>query len=133
LADSQEFLLTPFSRFITNTKYFDKNNEVKATAFRPAQNLTFSVFDTDSLNSNDIEKLAVVHSQEERPILGHFTILGESYIKHSLKIDYNNKPKRHANIIGWEEKDDDDKEKKARILLQRAELTNEARGNSVRY
>jgi hypothetical protein len=86
------------NRFLTHKKQFSATR-VKQGAFLPPQNLKLSVFFTEGLSGEQIWALgercvaAKVYGRAELAI----TAVSEI----GLKIDLDNKPSRHGNIIGW--------------------------------
>lgn len=89
----------PLNRFPTHKRQFSATR-VKQSAFLPPANLKLSVFCTGGLSGDQIWALgaglripAHIYGRAE------LTIAAVSDI--GLKIDLDNNPPRHANIIGW--------------------------------
>jgi hypothetical protein len=86
------------NRFLTHKNHFSTTH-VKQGAFLPPQNLKLSVFCTKGLSGEQIWALGERHVTAHIYGRAELTITAVSDI--GLKIDLDNRPPRHANIIGW--------------------------------
>lgn len=96
--DSQSNI--PFARFATQSSHYRKSDlEVRQSLFLPPKNLELSVFRSDGLTQDDIKNLGNKHI----PNIKGFTEVLKNDIEaiEPLKIQIDNVPPRHANIIGW--------------------------------
>jgi hypothetical protein len=86
------------NRFLTHRNQFSATR-VKPGAFLPPPNLKLSVFCTGGLSGDQIWALG------ERYIAAH--IYGRAELRIAavsdigLRVDLDNRPPRHANILGW--------------------------------
>ena len=103
------------SRFIRSKNHIAQTKGiVKTGAFMPALNKKLSVFFTENMKEKNIWQLADLH-------LPNISIKFRADIKAhviesvNLNIDYDNTPEYHANIIGWP--DGKDKQKEIAIEL----------------
>lgn len=96
----------PLARYILSSNQFSRiNNIVKPSAFMPAPNLQLSVFRIKGLDISAIweigEKEVVSRIKPIKKLYGMAKIFSISVVSAGLKIDPDNIPPRHANIIGW--------------------------------
>lgn len=117
-----------FARFATRESYISQKTKLlKPAIFTPAKNKTLSVYDVLSLSISEIKsigfKKVVRNGKVIKHIYGYAKTSGTHFTRNNLIISYNNIPKRHANIIGWPDKDTDKDKRKdiALSLLQNSE------------
>jgi len=101
------------ARFLTSKRHFIVDKlRVQPQAFMPKQ-LKCSVYQINNLSLSDILKLAVnneVTTQSGKPPYGWAAISVYEIEKiKKLKVDKDNVPERHANIIGWPEEKSEQK------------------------
>jgi hypothetical protein len=99
------------ARFLTQSGHFSPTtHRVKQSAFLPAKSLELSIFNIDKLIPHKIWELADKYVlSAERKVYGYAKIFSDIIYNNKLKIDYNNNPERHANIIGWPTEKDEQK------------------------
>ena len=102
------------SRYILNSNQFSRlKNIVKPSAFMPAPNLQLSVFRIKGLDQDAIwelgEKEVVSKIIPIKTLYGMAKILSLSVKATGLRIDPDDTPPRHANIIGWPQEKDKQK------------------------
>ena len=96
----------PLARFLVSSNHFAKaKDHVKASAFMPAQDLTLSVFQIKGLAEREIWTTGKKHVSEPRgrTLYGRADILVGNVREAGLRIDPDDKPPRHANIVDWPE------------------------------
>jgi len=86
------------NRFLTHKNQFAASR-VKSSAFLPPKNLKLSVFLTAGLTIQQIWSLGEKHLAVTIYGRAELTITDVAAV--GLKVDVNNKPERHANLIGW--------------------------------
>lgn len=86
------------NRFLTHKKQFS-TTRVKHGAFLPPKNLRLSVFFIEGLSGEQIWSLAERCVAAQIYGRAELTIAAVSEI--GLKVDLDNNPPRHGNIIGW--------------------------------
>ncbi|MCK4446472.1 MAG: hypothetical protein KAW56_05270 [Candidatus Marinimicrobia bacterium] len=94
------------ARFLTQKSHFSSEKKiVKPTAFMPNKNGETSAFGLDELTNDEIIGLGreYIKTQSGSPPKGRAELLTDKVLKTELKIDFNNVPPRHLNIIGWPE------------------------------
>lgn len=91
----------PFARVLRFNKEF-RVTFVRRPAFEPDEKLEKSVFHVRGLSEARIWRLvlAVARNWTKRPY-GWATIESQHVTEVGLRLDYNNSPPRHANIVGW--------------------------------
>lgn len=91
------------SRFLFSKKDFSsENNCVKHRAFMPPQNKKLSVFRIYDLSESAIWLIGVqVEKNRPSSLKARADITASSIYSCCLKLDPDNIPKRHTNIIGW--------------------------------
>jgi hypothetical protein len=113
----------PITRYLTHRKQFSPvNNRVKPGAFMPPQDLQLSVSRIYGLSIKDIWKIGtkvIKKSRQKLTLYGRADIKVLTVTTNGLSIDPDNKPRRHANVIGWPP----EKEEQKSIAL---ELANKA-------
>lgn len=92
------------TRYIFSKKHFRSSNRtVKYNVFMPLNGET-SVFLISGLSENEIWKLRDREATRTRPSLkGRADILALFVLQQDLKVNVDNNPIGHANIIGWPE------------------------------
>lgn len=114
----------PLGRYLLSKGYFSiQNKRVKYSAFMPPPlDLHLSVFKTQGLTEDEIWTLGeevVKKNQPSRTLYGRGEIILLNIKAVDLELVPDNKPPRHANVIGWPQ------EKHARMLIAQ-ELAAEA-------
>ena len=91
------------ARFIFSRSHFSPSNKsVKYAAFIPPSNRCLSVFRISGLSEGEIWEIGgSVGAQRTQPLLARADIKVSSVVETGLKIDADDIPTRHANIIGW--------------------------------
>ncbi len=100
-----------YSRFLRNRwiKTKQARTVIHTNAFMPRKNsLTereeVSCFETQNLDNNSIKKIS--HENQillnNKPPIGHCSILEQYFLWDKLSLDRNYIPERHIDIIGWE-------------------------------
>lgn len=113
----------PLGRYLLFSKFFNPNNHiVHSTAFLPPNNnLKLSVFRIVGLSNADIWKIGeekvVKRMKVSRTLYGIAEIKVAVVQEKKLKLDIDNNPERHANIIGWPE----EKSERKLIAMELAE------------
>lgn len=105
-----DFSLTPFTRYITDASHFTKKGELKWNAFKQNKKTRdMSVYDVAGLKFLEIKELGIrnVINKKIPKLYGHAVLIGRDFEKNDLAVSYNNIPKRHANIVGWLEQNED--------------------------
>jgi hypothetical protein len=85
------------NRFLTHKNQFS-SERVKQSAFMP-RNMELSVFHTNGLKDDQIWILGERYVSPN--IYGRAEITHAAVSDLGLKVELDNKPQRHANIIGW--------------------------------
>lgn len=93
-------------RYLPEESYFSRSkNAVKPKAFMPPSDLKLSVFRIDGLSLKQIWEIGeqqVIQAMPQTKVLyGLANIKVAKVNEVSLSIDPDNRPMRHANIIGW--------------------------------
>jgi len=106
------------------THYSTTKNSVKPQAFMPPLDLRLSVFRIDGLQLEEIWEIGqkkVMDAMHQLKVLYGIADVKVSKVQeNNLKVDPDNRPPRHANIIGWPEE-----KEKQKIIAQ--ELAAEAK------
>ena len=90
------------SRFIRHKRQIAISKHiVRPGAFLPPPNKKLSVFHTEHINEIQIWQLADKHISLEKKVEFRADITSKNVEETNLSIDLDNKPKFHANIIGW--------------------------------
>ena len=114
VGDTNTQMVLPLARFLRHSKDFSKSASiVKQTAFIPGNEGRLSVFRIDGLMLGDIEALGKQHISK---FYGWAQLKTADVEKTSLKIDFNNQPERHADLVNWPP----DKEERKSIALELA-------------
>jgi len=83
------------------------SNEVKPKAFKPNSDGDTSTFVTSGLSENVIWELGEKHLCGENKVYGRADVNADVIFGlKKLKIDYNNKPEYHANLLWPDDKED---------------------------
>ena len=104
------------SRYLLSRSLFSpQKKRVKSSAFLPPPDLKLSVFRVNGLTEKEIWELGerdVVQKQStSKTLYGRADVKASSVWNVNLRIDPNDIPPRHADLIGWPE------EKSARKLI----------------
>ena len=93
----------PITRYLTHRNQFSsENNRVKHNVFMPPHDLKLSVFRIHGLAIEDIWKIGKkAIRKSKRTLRGRADIRTLAVTTSGLSIDPDNKPRRHANVIGW--------------------------------
>lgn len=100
------------TRYILHTNHFSAlHRRVKYAVFMPAPNRETSIFRTSNLSDNEIWGIGGSEVAQKRglPLLGRADISAFHVFDKELKVIPDNKPQRHANIIGWPEEKSEQK------------------------
>ncbi len=92
------------SRYIfTETHYSVSDWRVKSTAFMPrSDDLRVSVFRTSGLSEPKVWSIGIIVGQKsDRTLCGRGDVVAADVTEQNLDIDADNRPPRHANIVGW--------------------------------
>ena len=111
------------TKFIFNRSQFSPSNDrVKYSAFMPPPNRCLSVFRIAGLAENDVWEIGkTIGERRTLPLLARADIKVSFVAETSLKIDADDIPPRHANIIDWPE-DHSAVILKAKELARKAQL-----------
>lgn len=113
------------ARYLTSKKWFSSlHNRVKPHAFMPPSHLELSVFRIANLPVPTIWKIgrrAIRKMKEPKTLYGSGDILAVNVLDLLLLIQPDNKPPRHANIVGWPV-DKEEQKSIAQELAARASL-----------
>jgi hypothetical protein len=111
------------TKFIFNRSQFSTSNDrVKYSAFMPPPNKRLSVFRIAGLAENDVWEIGeTIGERRTLPLLAHADIKVSFVAETGLKIDADDIPPRHANIIDWPE-DHSAVILKAKELARKAQL-----------
>ncbi|MDD5037959.1 MAG: hypothetical protein PHN78_01385 [Dehalococcoidales bacterium] len=101
-------------RYLTDESYFSrKNNTPRPKAFMPPLDLRLSVFRIDGLKLGEIWELGqreVINAMPtKKQLYGIADIKTRKVQEVKLVVECDNKPPRHANIIGWPTEKDERK------------------------
>lgn len=93
----------PVSRFLFNSKDFSvKKNTVRPSAFLPNADLKTSVFRVKTLSEDEIWAIgADIGQLRQKTLYGRADITASAVLDHGLKLDVDDIPAHHANIVGW--------------------------------
>lgn len=111
------------SRFIRSSKQFSiSNNRVKPSAFLPMYNQNSlryetSVFFIDDLCEEQVWSLGYLHIGDTI-VKARADVEKNKMKPYKISVDFDNVPKRHANIVNWPEGKDEQK----LIALQIAQI-----------
>lgn len=110
-------------KFIFNRSQFSPSNDrVKYSAFMPPPNRRLSVFRIAGLAENDVWEIGeTIGERRTLPLLARADIKVSFVAETGLKIDADDIPPRHANIIDWPE-DHSAVILKAKELARKAQL-----------
>lgn len=99
------------------THYSPEKNSVKPQAFMPPLNLCLSVFRIDGLQLEEIweigQKKVIDAMQQPKVLHGIADVKVSTVQENNLKVEPDDRPPRHANIIGWPEE-----KEKQKIIAQ---------------
>lgn len=110
----------PLTRYVYSKSYFS-SDRIKGGAFMPDSKGETSVFRVSGLSRDYIRvSLALTARQDkDAKCAGHFHVRDVLAVK--LRIDPNNTPERHANIVAWPLEKEEQKTL-AQVLANSAEL-----------
>ena len=108
---------------LTSSYYRSLDKTVKHTAFLPNSTGQTSVFRTSGLDEEAIRDIGTrfVAGPLKKTLLGWVNISVDDVLSNNLRIDPDDEPPRHANIIGWPS-DRPEQNLIARILAANARL-----------
>lgn len=111
------------TKYIFNKSQFSSlNKRVKYSVFIPPANRRLSVFRIVNLSENEVWEIGNdVGTERELTLLARADIKVSSVTETGLKIDADDRPPRHANIVGWPDEDSAIK-LKAMELAEKAQL-----------
>lgn len=111
----------PIARYIPHGSWLHADTgRAKPRAYLPNKGKT-SVFRVSSLDSDGVRRLGA-ELLKNPPPLAHAIGLAHSVYDCGLRFDPNNEPPRHADIVGWPERKDQQK-LLAMKLAEAAEVT----------
>lgn len=115
------------ARYLTQGDHFNsKRNSVKHSAFMPpADNLRLSVFRIDGLRRDEVweigqTKVVDVMPSPMKHLYGMADIMASLVERNRLRVDPDNNPSRHADVVDWPQ---DKSERKLIALGLAAEAT----------
>ncbi len=98
------------SRFIFKRKHI-RNDKGHWRAFEPPRNLRMSVFRTSDISEEEIWNFGEnVAAERGKPLNGRVDITVLSVKNNGLDVDPDASPSRHANIINWPERKEEQME-----------------------
>lgn len=98
----------PIARFVCDHhKLYFACDRVKPGAYLPKDGKT-SVYRVRGLDTDGVRRLGTDVLRRPPP-LAHATCLGATVCSCPLRFDPDNTPERHANIVGWPERKDEQK------------------------
>lgn len=93
------------SRFLLFSRWFSREHRrVKPDAFIPHPRIELSVSCTDALSEEDIwplGQLVIEQRADKVKLYGRGDLIARDVRTQKLEIKRDDKPPRHANIIGW--------------------------------
>lgn len=98
---------TAITRFITSSSWFSASNQrVKYNAFMPNPKigrLETSVFRISEMNDVQIWQLGsrYLNLPVDRTLYGRADLTAGAVVGQNLAVESDDKPPRHANIVGW--------------------------------
>lgn len=112
-------------RYLPEQSYFSpKSNTVKPRAFMPARDLRLSIFRIDGLTLEELWEIGqreVINAMPiKKQLYGVADIKAREIQEVELEVECDNRPPRHANIIGWPT----EKDKQKIIALELAAESN---------
>jgi len=123
---------SPFElgRFLRSDELKDNSTRIHQKAFMPPErigstSLEVSCFEVQNLNHAQILALADENTPpillNKKPPVGYGVIFEEEFSKSPLLLDFDDVPRRHVNIKGWEQfPSKEDKQLQASILAEAA-------------
>ena len=114
----------PLARYLLSTSQFSvANRRVKPSAFMPPADGTLSVFVVSGLSEDVVWDLGrtEVGDPQGKPIQGRADVVVGVVRNPGLRLDVDNAPLRHANVIDWPPEKSEQK-LKAEILAEEALL-----------
>jgi len=94
----------PVTRFILSSNHFAKaSGRVKHAAFMPPDDLKLSVFIISGLHESMVWALGQTHvaGPQSKTLHARADVLAGAILDAGLKVDVDNVPIRHANVIDW--------------------------------
>jgi hypothetical protein len=112
------------SRFILKKDWIRADNTVRWNAFSPGRNGETSVFRTSGISDREIWDIGnrEVAAIQRKLLLGRADITAFTVNKNGLEVMPQEPPERHANIVGWPEEREAQKQI-AMELAAEAQLT----------
>lgn len=107
------------SRFVLSRRWIRADNTVRHIAFTPNKNGETSIFRISGISDNEVWNIGEreVGMKQNKPILGRADITASIILSNHLEIVPSEPPVRHADITGWPEEKDQQKD----IALELAE------------
>jgi len=102
----------PLTRYILSKSHFSaEKGRVKPPAFMPWPSFKLSVFQIRDLAENRIWEMgeSSVAKPTNRTLYGRGDITLSAVHKNGLRVDPDNNPTRHADIVGWPEEKSEQK------------------------
>lgn len=101
------------ARFAVEKSYFRADNTVRHNAYMPGREKAVSVFRQSGLSEGEIWELGVAHvvKRWDKPLLGRAVIHVHHVLSQKLSVESAEPPPRHANILGWPDEHEKQKEK----------------------
>jgi hypothetical protein len=103
---------TPFElgRFLRNDWLKESNSRIHLNAFLPPENILgsmeISCFEVQNLSTDEVFTLADDNEPpillNQKPPVGFGVLSEQDFARTALRLDFDDKPPRHVNIIGWE-------------------------------
>jgi hypothetical protein len=96
------------ARYITSRRWYSRDkNIVKPQTFMPPRDLRLSVFRIYNLSEPEIWEIGSIKvigkMNPPRNLHGRADIQASNILDNNLRVNPDNTPPRHANIIGWPE------------------------------
>jgi hypothetical protein len=103
----------PIARYLFKSEYWPSTKGVKPVALLPREDGETSVYRIGGLKDRAILTLGQreVGDKRKRQVMGWAKFTANAVLKAGLKLDVNDTPARHVNIVGWPEEQQDKLEK----------------------
>ena len=101
------------ARFAVEKSYFRADNTVRHNAYMPGRQKAVSVFRQSGLPEEAIWELGMSHFAipRNKQLLGRAVIIVRDVSSQELSVESAEPPPRHANILGWPDEHEKQKEK----------------------
>jgi len=101
------------ARFAVEKSYYRADNTIRPNAYMPDQEKAVSVFRQVGLSEGEIWELGATHVARPRnkQLLGRAVIIVREVLSQELNVESVEPPPRHANILGWPDEHEKQKEK----------------------